>query len=404
MATRVQIAFDQTLTTPVNFFTLDNATRGVLDNTAYVLGGDVLVDVTADVRGVQIRRGRSRQLDRFTAGNANITLNNRTRKYDPLNTAGPYYGSLIPRKQMVIDVDGTPLFTGMVADWNYTYDMGGDSVAEPSCVDGFALLAEQTLTVGTQVSQLTSARIDAKLTELGWSSVTRTLSTGQATLDADVITADVNALQYLQKVETSEPGALFIGKAGDVVFRDRTYLEAFSSGVTFGTGGVPFAAIDVVYGVEEMTNSVQVTYTAGTVVAGTAVSDSLTSQAKYGVMEQKYDTLLSTAAQAQLLADWQVSVYDEPRYRVNSVTVNLLRLTSVQKTAVLGLELGDVVLVTWTPNNVGSAISQYVTVDAIEHEIAPDAHTVTFTLSQSMAALILDNTTYGTLDNNILGF
>lgn len=404
MPTRVQIAFDLTVTTPVNFFTLDDAVRGVLDNTAYVLGGDTLVDVTSDVRSVQIKRGRSRQLDRFTAGNANITLNNRTRKYDPLNTASPYYGSLIPRKQIVIDVDGTPLYTGLVADWNFGYDLSGDSVAEPSCVDGFSLLSEQTLTVGTQTSQSTSARINAKLTELGWSTSLRTLSPGQATLDADVIPDNTNALQYLQKIETSEPGALFIGKAGDFVFRDRTYMQAFTSGVTFGTGGIPFQAVGVVYGIEEMANSVQVTYTAGSSIAGTAISESVASQAKYGVMEQKYDTLLSDAVQAQNMANWQVSIFDEPQYRVDSITINMLALTSGQKVSVLGLELGDVVLVTWTPNNVGSAISQYVTVDAIQHAIDPIQHEVTFTLSQAMAAFILDDATYGVLDDDILGF
>lgn len=404
MATRVQIAFDLTVTTPVNFFTLDDTMRGVLDNTAYVLGGDTLVDVTSDVRAVQIKRGRSRQLDRFVAGAANITLNNRTRKYDPLNTASPYYGSLIPRKQVVIDVDGTPLYTGLVADWNFGYDPGGDSVAEPSCVDGFSLLAQQTLTAGTQTSQATGARINAKLTELGWSTATRTLSTGQATLDADVIPNNENALQYLQKIETSEPGALFVGKAGDIVFRDRAYLQAFTSGVTFGEGGIPFSAIDIVYGIEEMANSISVTYTAGATVAGTAVSDSLASQTKYGVMDQKYDTLLADAVQAQAMADWQASIYDEPVYRVNAVTISMLRLTSIQKASVLSLDLGDVVLVTWTPNNIGSAVSQYVSVDAIEHQIDPAQHLVTFTMSQAAAAFILDNATYGVLDDDILGF
>ena len=41
MATRVQIAFDLSATAGVNFFTLDDTDKGVLDNTAYLLGGDV---------------------------------------------------------------------------------------------------------------------------------------------------------------------------------------------------------------------------------------------------------------------------------------------------------------------------------------------------------------------------
>jgi hypothetical protein len=70
MTLRAQIAFDLSLTTGVNFFTLDDPDKGVLDNTEYVLGGDALVDVTEYLRSVQVDRGRSRTLEKFTAGQA----------------------------------------------------------------------------------------------------------------------------------------------------------------------------------------------------------------------------------------------------------------------------------------------------------------------------------------------
>ena len=408
MPVRVQIAFDQSVTQPVNFFTLDDPVRGVLDNTAYALGGDVLVDVTSDVMGVQIRRGRSRQLERFTAGNANVTLRNfgpSVRKYDPLNTAGPYYGSLVPRKQVVIDVDGTPLFTGSVADWGLQYDVSGQSLATPSCTDAFAIVANQTVSPGTQVAELTGTRVGKVLTDIGWPSTSRTISAGQATLDADVIPADTNALTYLSKVaDVSEPGALFIGKAGDFVFKSRDQLQAFSSNVTFGTAGIPFTQIDVVYGIEELYNAVSVTYTSGAVVAGTAVASDSTSIAAYGAFDKTYDTLLGSNLQAQNLADWQAATYSQPKYRVNTLTVAYTALSTVQQSQVIGLELGDAVLVDWTPNEVGSPISQYGTIDQIEHVIEPDFHTVTFTLSETVASFTLDSATLGVLDISILGF
>ena len=82
MTIRAQIAFDLSLTTGVNFFTLDDVDKGVLDNTEYVLGGDTLIDVTEYLRSVQVDRGRSRTLEKFTAGQANISLDNRTRIFD----------------------------------------------------------------------------------------------------------------------------------------------------------------------------------------------------------------------------------------------------------------------------------------------------------------------------------
>jgi hypothetical protein len=409
MGVRVQIAFNLSLTTPVNFFTLDDATRGVLDNTTYVLGGDVLVDVTSDVQEFQIRRGRSRQLEKFTTGNANFTLLNygaSARKYDPTNTASPYYGSILPRKQVVIDIDGTPLFTGNIADWNYTYDVSGQSLAQTSCVDALAVVSSQTLTGGTETVEKTGARVGKILDQIGWSPILRTISTGEATLDANVVSPDTNALNYLSQVaDVSEPGAIFVGKAGDFVFKSRSDLQSFTSSVTFGTGGIPMTGMDVEFGTQELFNDVSVTYTAGSVTGGTATAIDSASVTAYGTFNKTYQTVLGSAVDAADMATWQASVYSQPKYRINSLTVAYTALSSVQQAEVLGLELGSVVLVTWTPNSTGSALSQYVTIDEIEHRANPSFHEITFTLSETTAAFILDSATFGVLDSTTpLGF
>ena len=85
MPTRVQIAFDLSATAGVNFFTLDDADKGVLDNTAYLLGGDVLIDVTQYVRDFNVKRGRSTTLQKFTAGQANV------KKFEKAN--GPVFAA-----------------------------------------------------------------------------------------------------------------------------------------------------------------------------------------------------------------------------------------------------------------------------------------------------------------------
>jgi hypothetical protein len=411
MATRVQIAFDQSATTPVNFFTLDDDVRGVLDNNVYVLGGDVLVDVTNDVRSFQIRRGRSRQLERFTAGNANVALNNfgaSARKYDPLNTAGPYYGSLVPRKQIVIDVGGTAIYTGQVADWNYSYSLSGESIAEPSAVDALGYVAQQNLAGGTAMSQKSGARVGAILDEIGWPSVTRNIADGDSTLDANYVQPGSNALQVLSQVgDVSEPGAVFVGAAGDFVFKSRSQLQSYTSNVVFGgtaVAAIPFVEIEPVYGSEELFNEIAVTYTAGTVVAGTAVASDTTSQAAYGVINKQYDTFLASAVDASEYASFQVGQHAQPVYRINALSIILEALDATQQGKVLSLDLGSVVLVNFTPNNVGTAISQYSTIEQIEHRATPEEHRITFTLSKTTASFILDDLIFGTLDNNSLGF
>ena len=84
--TTVKIAFDLNAAGQGNFFTLDDPVKGVLGGTAtdYPLAGDILTDVTADVRAVRVRRGRSNILERFQAGAADVTLDNRDRYYSVL--------------------------------------------------------------------------------------------------------------------------------------------------------------------------------------------------------------------------------------------------------------------------------------------------------------------------------
>ena len=404
MPTRVQIAFDLSATAGVNFFTLDDTDKGVLDNTAYLLGGDVLIDVTQYVRDFTVNRGRSTTLQKFTAGQANVTLDNRTRIFDPTYAAGTYYGQILPRKQIVIDRDSEVIYTGLVEDWNFNYDVSGQSLAEVSASDGFTLIANQTRTAGTATAQATGARVAAVLTEIGWPLTQRNISVGQATLDADVVAADDNALNYLQKVETSEPGALFIGKAGDFTFRDRADLQTYTSGLTFGGTGIPFTGMGVVFGVEELLNVSSVTFTAAGVIAGTAIATDAASQTAYGTIDETIDTLLASSADATALANWRVGTLSQPRYRIDAITISLEGCTPAQALQVLDVELGDVATVTWTPNSIGSAISQIVTVDQIAHDATPDRHDVTFTMSETIAAFILDDAIYGVLDDDILGF
>ena len=403
---KVEIGFDLAPNGVGAWFTLDDPTKGKLDDTTYKLSGEVLVDVTDRVRSVSVKRGRSRTLDKFTAGVASVVIDNRDRAFDPLYASSPYYGSIVPRKMVRISRDAYPMFTGNIEDYSWDYDVSNDSTATAQAVDGFATLSQTTLTAGTATSQATGARVAAVLTALGWPTAPRAISTGGATLAADVRTGDENGLAYLQTVaDVSEPGAFFMSKEGAATFRDRYDLQNYTTGgLVFGTGGVPFTGYQAASVTEEMLNSVAVTWSAGTAVGGTAVASNATSQAAYGVFEATYDTLLNSSGQAQTLADWLVSTYKDPSYRVDSITVSLDGVTPAQVGQVLDLECGDVVQVTWTPNAIGSAISQYVSIDAIDHAASPARHDVSFTLSQAAAAFILDSAIFGVLDTSTLGF
>lgn len=401
---KVEIGFDLAPNGVGDWFTLNDATKGQLDNTTYKLAGEVLVDVTERVRAVSVSRGRSRTLEKVTAGVASVILDNRDRYLDPLNTSSPYYGSIVPRKQVRISVDDEYMFVGNVEDYSFGYDINGDATTTAQAVDGFSLIANTVLTAGTATAETPGTRIGTILTELDWPDTTRDLSTGSVTLDADEIKENTDALAYLQKVELSEPGAFYISRDGKATFKDRTDLQDVSGVITFGPSGIPFTGYQAASVTDELLNNVSVTYYGGSAVGGTVVASDATSIAAYGMFDRNVDTLLAGTADAQVLADYLIARGKDPQYQVDQITVILEGLTTSQRANVLSMDVGSVALVSWTPNGVGSAISQYVTVDKIAHSASPVQHTVTFTLSQTQAAFILDDAVFGRLDYNTLGF
>jgi hypothetical protein len=106
-------------------------------------------DVTSDVREMTVDRGRDDDWGTFS-GDAMVVLNNRSRTYDPFNSAGPYFGKLLPRRQIRITANygGTdyPVFRGFVAGWPPVWtDAGKDSTVTLSCMDALGLLTSDTL-------------------------------------------------------------------------------------------------------------------------------------------------------------------------------------------------------------------------------------------------------------------
>jgi hypothetical protein len=407
----VQIAFDLSAAGQGDFLTLDDPVKGELDNATYPLAGDTLQDVTEYVRDIRIRRGRSNALERFQAGACDVTLDNRTRLFDP--TAGtaisPYGVSLKPRKQIVVSMNGAPEFSGQVEDWDLSYTVAGDSTTSAKAADGFALLGQQTISPHVATAQTTGERISAVLdrAEIGWPGARRDIDTGLADLVGESIggtasPAPVNALTYLQNVERDEPGALFIAKNGFLTFRQRTDLQQVTA-VSFaddGTG-VPFTSVGVEFGTEQLRNSVEI----ARLNAGTAVASDAQSQTDYGVISyEQRDSLLDSDTQAQQLANWLVNLYGQPQLRINEVGFALESLTNDQVQQLLSLELGDAVQVIYTPNGVGDPINRFVAIDSIEHNVTPGQHRMVFGLSQTIGAFILDSSVFGVLDDDILGF
>jgi len=335
---------------------------------------------------------------------ASIVLNNEDRKFDPLYTAGPLYNQLVPRREIRITTDGERVFTGTVDDYNLDYVPKPRSKAEIAASDDLSLLSRQLLSGFNPSSQLTGARVTAVLDDANvlWPTDRRDVDTGQSTLGTGIF--DGNALEYLQQVDASEQGALFVGKSGDLVFRDRLdFTPTSTSVVEFaddGTG-IPYQRVQVNYGIELLYNNVEVTSP-----AGTAIANNQRSRTAYGVSSHEVATLVDSQDQLDNLADFLVSKYADPEYRISGFAINLDGISSAQRASVLGLELGDVVKITFTPNSLGDPIVQYGQVIRLDHEIEQTRHDVVLGLaSVDWTFLVLDDAIFGTMDsNNALAF
>ena len=184
-------------------------------------------DISADVISVNIDRGKDPQQDTFNAASCSVTLNNETRNYDPDYGPSPYQGLIAPTGSVRIFSNEQILFTGIITDWNFSYSPNGESIAEMIASDAFWNLNNQVLTEYEPIEQLSSARILSVLSrpEAGgtavWSTPTRKISAGVATMGDYSVNDGTNILSYLQEVEKAEPGRLFIDKEGRIVFRSR---------------------------------------------------------------------------------------------------------------------------------------------------------------------------------------
>jgi hypothetical protein len=374
----VEIGFDVSGSPNAPFVTLNDPVKGLLGSTEYVLGGTLFYDVTDKVLNYSVSRGKNRQLDRYSAGQVTINLDNTERTFDPIYDASPYAGQIIPRRPIRVTSNGITQVVASIDDWDLEYEVRGRSIATAKGSDRLTQLANQTLTGGTQAVELSGTRINKILSdpEVNWPLTQRNLDIGRTTLQADTIASNTNALSYIQKITEIEPGAFYVAKNGNARFKDR-YSSGSNGSISFtdnGTG-IPYTNLRVVYGTELLSNEVAVERLSG----GTALAFNASSQEQYGIFNLTIsDALMSDDTNAQFLSEYLIAKYAQPEYRFEALEVELDTLSPTAQNEVLGLELGDVVNVTFTPSGIGDAISRSVEVIRIAQNVSPTRHVVEF--------------------------
>jgi hypothetical protein len=390
-------------------FLLDDAFYGVLDTADRgTLGGVTMVDLTSLVESVNINRGRSRQLDQFNSGTATIAFNNDTQILNPSNTSSPYYPFVLPRCPVQILANGIPIYTGVVTDWNLDYDISNQDIMYASCADQFTVLANQALTARTPASQATGARINTVLSysEINYQGA-RSIDTGSSTLGAFAITESTNCLNYLQQVNTSEQGYLFMSAAGTLTFKGRSSVLNPVAGATFNTdgSGLPYQTLINSFGDELIYNNIITQSAAGAAQnTSNAASIALYQAQQYSLL----DLLNSTTTEVAGLGNYLLGKYQNPVLRFTGLSTQLAALSAANQNICLNLDLTSICtvvknFVVGTP----ATETQTLVVSGVSHNITLGSHIIAYTFESTDGAayFTLDDAIFGTLSTtNLLSF
>jgi hypothetical protein len=393
-------------------FTLDSATRGVLDNTSFTLGGERFFDISDRLIGTSVSRGKNQALDRIDAGTSSIVVDNSDRHFDPLYPNGPYFGQLIPRRTVRITCNEQAVFIGAIDDFDIIYAPSNRSQVRIDVSDAFSTLTNSGLEEFTPTAQLSGARVNAVLDrpEVDWPATAREIDAGNSTMLGALVAEGTSVLEYLQLVSNSEFGDLFIGKDGKVVFRERNAVPntpnlVFTDEVVAGVyQGIQFASVNNVYGSENLYNRILISNASSPALEASA--NDTDSQTVYGPRSYSQSNLLvASQSELQFLADYLLARFKEPQYRFEAVTVVMDTLSTVNQDAVLDLEIGDIVQVRFEPSDIPPAIEQYVRIIGISHDWTSTSKNITFALERlDFAIFILDNAVLGELDNDRLAY
>lgn len=401
---KVEIGFDLTDSPVAEFFRLDSAVQGRLDNTTYRLGGTLFYDVSAYVINVNVQRGKSAIFSNFPPGECKVDFTNHTRVFDPLYTSSPFYPEIVPRREIRVSSNGVPVFYGWIDDWDLAYQPSGDSIATAKATDALSNLGAQTLNAFTPSLEKAGARIDSVLSrpEISWPATLRDLDEGAVDMAANDVPADTNLITYLENIAGSDPGYVFVTNDGKFAFRDRRKAPTSADLVELGEGGIPFATVGVTYGSELLFNRV----TASRQNGGTAIASDVASQNSYGIRDLTLsNTQLAYDADLVDYVVGQASLYSQPEYRFDQTTVALEKLSPTNQGKILGLEIGDVCKIAFTPNNIGDQIVRYVEVREINHNVQTEFHTVELGFNETRyAPLVLDDAVFGRLDVGTLSW
>ena len=399
----------------VNAFTLDSNTRGILDNTDFVLDGSTeFAPMLEYSKYVSINRGRREIGDQFSAGTMTFTLDDTLAGgiLNPLYSSSPYVDpagqfTLAPLRRVSFgryNSVGTfiALFVGQVVNYDYSYELGGNNMVTVYCADDFYLLAQTTMAEFNVSEQLSSARLSAvlDLPEVAYPAASRNIATGTQTLGgaaAYTVADGTNVKAYIDQIQAAEQGRIFMSRTGVINFDARVGATLSGSVADFHDDGTntPYNNLAITYNADQIINRASIQHLGA---SSPEVADDLASQTKYLIQSTSItDSLLHNDTAALALANYLLVGEPEPTF--TGVQTDYLMLTTAQRENLALVDIGDTITITNTI--AGGEVAQELSVEGVEHRLDfVTGHRVTFYTAPTVIVyqFILDDPIYGKLD------
>ena len=405
----------------LNAFTLDSATRGLLDGTEYVLDGlTEFAPMMEYSKSIAVNRGRKEIGDQFSAGTMTFTLDDTLAGgiLNPLYSSSPFVDpagqfTLAPLRRVSFGRYNTAntfveLFVGQIVNYDYSYELGGNNMVNVYCADDFYLLAQTSLAEFNVTEELSSARLTAvlDLPEVAYPVASRNINTGSQTLGgaaAYTVAEGTNVKAYIDQIQTAEQGRIFMARDGVLNFDPRLGSTLAGSVADFHDDGtnIPYNNLSISYNADVIVNRASVQHLGAT---SPEVANDAISQTKYLIQTISItDSLLHNDTAAADLADYLL--VGEPAAIFTGVQTDFPMLTNAQRDALALVDIGNTITITNTIT--GGEVAQESSVEGVEHRVDfVTGHRVTYYTASTLIVyqLILDDPIYGTLDStNALG-
>ena len=388
--------------------------QGIIGTNVLADSAALIVDVSNQVDGITTRRGRNAEADQFQTGTCTMRIVDQNGDFNPMNTAGPYYGLLDPMRKLQITATHLgityPIFSGFITGYDTLtpQEAGVDVVYTTiTAVDAFRLLqnAQITTVAGTSAGQLSGARINNLLDQVSWPASMRDVDPGLTTLQNDPGTQRT-ALAACQTVSTSEYGAFYVDATGSFVFQDRALTSSSIGGTptAFTDTGGEIRYFDAQWVLNDVLvyNQANITRSGGT----TQQTSNAASIAKYFLHSYtQTDLLMQTDAVALQYGQAYVASRAETSVRCDALTLDLYTENyDAGIVAALDLDFFDPITVTTTQPG-SSSLVKTLQIFGVAMTIKPNKWQVKFTtLEPIIDAFILNSTQYGVLGTNTLSY